>query len=474
MKNLKMKLKKVAAATLAAAMCLSCLSGCGSDKGADTSQTSGSETVSETAEAAPESESQAEAEENTNLGSYKICVYTLKATGSIVDAVDAFMGSISNELNITYEVRFAGDDAATLLDNVQTAIAEGFNGIISMTDKGNNAAILELCEESGVYFGGTWSNQGSSLNSSDAGYDILKSAYYVGSIADGRDDYEGEVLSYAKAIADEYNALGEDEKEGAIGITTNPSKWTPGHQIAAQNMYETLTTEYGIPDSAFATETISPRSEDETYAGTTLEAGTWQFPQVDVSSMSLPAAYFQSNSNLKLICSFASITYIEPALQNANLHGKVKIWTCGYESEDYLMNNFGTQGDQTYQGFRTAPIEDVAFPLVIMLDKLNGNSYADREAKISELVEAMDSEMSAKFQLKSYLIPYSSSIIITGDEAFEKFVNNYVYGNGDGQCSIVSADDLKNLMVTCNPDASYEELVAFFDESGRLDASIIK
>ncbi|MCD7715780.1 MAG: hypothetical protein LUI39_04925 [Lachnospiraceae bacterium] len=408
------------------------------------------------------------------VGDYKICVFTLKATGSIVEAVDAFLGNVNSDLGFTYDVRFAGDDAATLLENVEMAIAEGYNGIISMTDKGNNAAILELCEESGVYFGGTWSNQASSLNSSDAGYDILKSSYYVGSIADGNDTYASEVAEYAAQIAAAYEALDDSEKEGSIGITTNPSKWTPGHQIAAQNMYETLTEEYGIPESAFATATLETRAEDETYAGVTLEAGTWQFPQVDVSSMALPTAYFQSNSNLQLICSFASITYIEPALQTANLHGKVKVWTCGYESEDYLMDNFGTEGDQTYQGFRTAPIEDVAFPLVQILDKLNGYSYADKAETVSGLVESMEADdASAKYQLSSYMIPYSSSIIVTDDEQFANFKDSYVYGNADGTCSIVTSAQLQSLMVTYNEEATYEDLVAFFDETGALTADAL-
>lgn len=408
------------------------------------------------------------------VGDHKICVYTLKATGSIVESVDAFLGSVCDDLGFSYEVRFAGDDAATLLSNVEGAIAEGFDGIISMTDKGNNAAILELCEESDVYFGGTWSNQAASLNSSDAGYNILKSDHYVGSLADGNDAYNAEIAEYAAQIAEFYNALDAEAQEGSIGITTNPSKWTPGQQIAAQNMYETLITEYEIPESAFATATISQRAEEETYAGTKLEAGTWQFPQVDVSSFALPSAYFQSNSNLQLICSFASITYIEPALQTAGLHGKVKVWTCGYEAEDYLLNNFGEEGDQTYQGFRTAPIEDVAYPLVQILDKLNGNSYADKEAQLAEYIETMDSDMAAKFGIKSYMIPYSSSIIVTNNDQFNAFKDSYVYGNADGSCSIVTSADLQNLMVTYNPEATYADLVAYFSEDGALTVSALQ
>lgn len=466
----KVFLKKVMAVCTAAVLCMGIFAGCGNAGSTE----SGSQTAQNEAPA-PEQDAAAEEASETKSGeTFKICIFTLKATGSIAESVNAFMDSIDEELQIAYEVRFAGDDAATLLDNVQTAIAEGYQGIISMTDKGNNAAILELCEESGVYFGGTWSNQGSSLNSSEAGYDILLSQYYVGSLADGRDDYAAEVAQYAAKIAECYEALPEGKKEGSIGITTNPSKWTPGHQIAAQNMYETLTTEYGIPDSAFATASVEKRVQEETYAGTPLAAGTWQFPQVDVTSKSLPGTYFQSNANLSLICSFASITYIEPALQTAGLHGKVKVWTCGYEAEDYLMGNFGTAGDQTYQGFRTAPIESVAFPLVIMLDKLNGNSYADREEKVESLKTSIESgDPKAKFQLKGYMIPYSSSIIVTDDAQFEAFRNGYVYGNANGGDSIVKASDLKNLMVTYRSDAVYEELVNFFDYEGSLDVTAI-
>lgn len=452
--------KKILGITLTMVLCVGLLAGCGSSSSssddADADETASSDTETVTTE------------------THKIVVYTLKASGSIVESVEAFLDSICDELNFTYEVRFAGDDAATLLSNVEAAIAEGFEGIISMTDKGNNAAILELCEENGVYFGGTWSNQSSSLNSSDAGYDILMSEYYVGAIADGRDDYEYEIEEYAAAIAAKYEELDDDEKEGSIGITTNPSKWTPGQQIAAENLYQVLTTEYGIPESAFATETLEKRTEDETYSGTTLEAGTWSWCQVDTSSMALPTSYFQSNPNLKLIASFASITYIEPALQTADLHGEVYVWTCGYESEDYLLYNFGSDGDMTYQGFRTAPIEDVAYPLVQILDALNGYSYSDKDETVSELVAAIeDGDTSAKYTLKSYLIPYSSSIIIVNDEQFEAFSTGYVYGTADGADSIVTAEDLMNLMVTYNPDATYADLVAFFDETGSLTADAL-
>lgn len=70
-------------------------------------------------------------------------------------------------------------------------------------------------------------NLGTSLNSSDNGYDILKSDHFVGSITSCTDTYEEGTVAYCKQIAEEYEALPDDKKEGSIGITTNPAKWTP-------------------------------------------------------------------------------------------------------------------------------------------------------------------------------------------------------------------------------------------------------
>ncbi len=469
---MKKKFFKMVALLLSLVLCFS-LTACGGTTQTNPGTEQNASSVTSAATTADTTQ-KAENDKDASKAKFKICIFTLKATGSIVESVEAFLDSIDDDLAFSYEVRFAADDAATMLSNIESAIAEGFNGIISMTDKGNNAAILELCQESKVYFGGTWSNQASSLNSSDTGYDTLKHPYYVGSIADGYDDYKFETDAYAKQIADAYNALADGEKAGSIGITTNPSKWTPGQQIAAENMYKALTTQYSIPDSAFATATINKRTAEETYTGIKLAAGTWQFPQVDVSSRQLPNAYFQSNGKLKLICSYASITFIEPALQTAGLHGKVKVWTCGYEAEDYLVKNFGTEGDKTYQGFRTAPIEDVAFPLVQILDKLNGKSYADKEAKVKELVDGMKTNMGMKFALKDYMIPESSSIIVTNNTQFTAFISKYVYGNGKGESSMVKAEDLKKLMVTYNADATYQNLMTYFDGEGNLTVDAIK
>lgn len=467
--------KKLIAGILTAAMAVGTLMGCGSGSAPESGSGSASKSGTEGASAAKEDDGAAGGGSDVETKRHKIVVFTLKATGSIVDGEEAIFASIADDLNIDYEIRFAGDDASTFLSNVETAIAEGFDGIISMTDKGNTAAILELCEENDVYFAMNWANLGTSLNSSDNGYDILKSDHFVGSITSCTDTYEEGTIAYCEQIAADYEALPDDKKEGSIGITTNPAKWTPAQQIAAQNVYTTLTEEYGVPDSAFATNTLSKRAEDTVYAGVTLEAGTWQFCEVDISSFSLPQAYFQGNPNMSLIVSWASITYIEPALQTAGLHGSVHVWTCGFESEDYLVNNFGTEGDQTYQGDLTAPLETTLYSLALILDKLNGYTYPDYEENVSSLIADWEGgNEGAKYQLSGYLVPYSSSIVITSSEEMDRFVNNYVYGNASSDSCIVSADDLKSLMMTYNADATFENLKAFFNETGALTMDAIQ
>lgn len=178
---------------------------------------------------------------------------------------------------------------------------------------------------------------------------------------------------------------------------------------------------------------------------------------------------------MSLIVSRASITYIEPAFQTAGLHGSVHVWTCGFESEDYLVNNFGTEGDQTYQGDLTAPLETTLYSLALILDKLNGYTYPDYEENVSSLIADWEGgNEGAKYQLSSYLVPYSSCIVISSSEEMDRFVNNYVYGNASSDSCIVTADDLKSRMMTYNADATFEDLKAFFNETGTLTMDAIK
>lgn len=458
--------------SIAMAMVLTCtcvlMSGCGNSSSTDGNSSSTSENSSLTSEnSSSTSESSSSVNEKT-VKTSKICVFSHRASGYFADALNAYFEYLHEELNFEYVVRYCGDDAATYYNNVETAIAEGYQGIVSFTDKGNTNEVLALCEENKVYYGGAWNDQVTSRNTSEFGSNFLGNTYYVGNLTDGEADMQQPVAVFCAGVAEAYEALSDDEKEGSIGIGTMPVSWFPSQQIAAHNIYETLTIEYNIPVSAFATNgnQVSVRKEEVSYAGQTFEAGTIQWQSLDGTSRKLSSAYFEENPNLKLYVSTLAYAFIEPTLQTANLHGKVKVWCSGFDREEAFYGNFGDQGDSTYQGTRLAPIEGCIFPLVQMLDKINGYSYDDREEYMAQYYgQTIDG---TNTNLSKYVIPTSSSIIIASSEQMDAFLNESLIGTGDGSKSMLDVDEVKTLMKTYNSDATYEKLLSTVGKDGDM------
>lgn len=409
-------------------------------------------------------------------GENKIVIFTISASGSLNAAIDAFLGSLSNELGFTYEVRYKGDNASEYLTKVETAISEGFNGILTMKDEGNTNEIVALCEENGVYFGNTWNNQGASLNASSDGYAFLSSPNFVGGVTDCTDEMSVESAAYCRAVSEAYYALPDDQKEGSIGFVTMPPAWQPAQVPAVENMYRTLLAPeseggYGIPESAFAVKGLETRVEEGRFAGKPVSAGTIIWPSMDTTSKKLESKYFDENPNMKLLISTLAYTFINSGLDTAGKLDSVKVWCTGFDNSDALINNFGTKGNATYQGCRTAPIECIAMPLLQILDKLNGYSYADKDAAIKALGEISDAN---KFQLKNIQLKPSSTIVILSDEEMDAYLNHNVYGTGKGEDSLIDAEFCKQLMVTFNSSASYEQLVnAFSKDSTALDMQAV-
>lgn len=398
---------------------------------------------------------------------YKIIVFTLQASGQLNDAFAGFLAGVADELNFEYDVRYKGETASEYLGKVQTAISEGYNGVIAMKDEGNTNELVALCEENGVYFGNIWNNQGASLNASSGGYAFLNSPYFVGGLADCEDSMAPEAAAYTVALAEAYYDLPEEEKVGVIGFTTMPPMWQPNQVSAVENMYQLLKAStdeggYGVPESAFAVEGLETREEQAFIGGKPVAAGTYIWPSLDVTSMKLASRYFDQNPNMQLLISTLAYTFINPALDSSNKLTGMKVWVTGFDNEPALVDNFGTLGNQTYQGCRTAPIESLAMPLVQILDKLEGNAYPDKEEAMKAYAEITDEN---KFALKDYQINPSPTIIIINDEALDAYLNHNVYGTTQGEDSLLDAEMMKQMMVTYNSQASYRELVEIF--SGR-------
>lgn len=401
---------------------------------------------------------------------YKICVFTLKTTGQLNDAFNAFLGSLSDELGFEYSVRYKGVDASEYLGKVQTAISEGFDGIITMKDEGNTNEIVAMCEENGVYFGNIWNDQGASLNASSGGYAFLNNPYFVGGLIDCEEDMATEGAAYCEEVAKAYAALPEDKKAGSIGFVTMPPAWQPAQVPAVEKMYRKLIASkedggYALPESAFALNGVEKRTQKEFFGGLQMEAGTHIWPSLDVTSRKMESKYFDTNPNLKLLISTLAYTFIDPALDSANKLTTMQVWTTGFDTEPALINNFGTSGNQTYQGCRTAPAEALAMPLAQILDKLAGHSYPDKEAAMAEFSEITDAN---KFRLKGLQLKPSSTIVILSDEEMDAYLNHNVYGTANGTDAMIDAEALKKLMVAYNSEATFESLVEAFSNKSTL------
>jgi hypothetical protein len=199
--------------------------------------------------------------------------------------------------------------------------------------------------------------------------------------------------------------------------------------------------------------------------GTPVPAGSYIWPSMDITSKKLESKYFDQNPNLQLLISTLAYSFINPALDSANKLASMNVWVTGFDNEPALINNFGTKGNMTYQGSRTAPIESLAMPLVQILDNLAGNAYPDKEAAMAEFKTITNAN---KFRLRNLQLHASPTMVIIDDAGMDAYLNHNVYGTAKGSDSLIDAATLKNLMVTYNSKATYADLVKTFTTNSSI------
>ena len=109
------------------------------------------------------------------------------------------------------------------------------------------------------------------------------------------------------------------------------------------------------------------------------------------------------------------------------------------------------------------------------VDALQMNVFHLMQKPGSSAIKALGEISDAnKFQLKNIQLKPSSTIVILSDEEMDAYLNHNVYGTGKGEDSLIDAEFCKQLMVTFNSSASYEQLVnAFSKDSTALDMQAV-
>lgn len=403
---MKKVLKRVSAMLLAGVMTVS-MAACGGN--ADTAGNDAGNSAAGTENAGAAESTSAEGKECT------IGVAFYQDSGLAVDATKAYLESLSDTLNVEfkYTVMPQGDEAMCLT-KVQELIASDVDGIICTLDMGTTA-IIEECETAGVYLGGYLCDYDTSYTTA---YDqVFKSEYFVGTATDGQnpDDVTIGTTMFESLI--EYNERNADAPITHVSMAIFPVWAFPAQRVGA-DQFVAAVEEYN--KTAETPITVDPLNE---------ETDILEFSPMDTT-------YFSKHEGTEAIISFAAGTaFVYPTMVQAGVDKDIKLFTTGFDGGEEA--NFGSTGNGTYQmNMITAP-ESVTYPLVLLLNKINGASYADQPAEAERVS--------------------SSQYLLNSDEDMAKFQTSCYY-TGDAANAMFTPEEVLNMTAYANPDATYADL----------------
>ncbi len=352
------------------------------------------------------------AEETHKIG---IGIYT--DTGRSVEALKSYVAGIEDDVNAEFVyVTLSTYDEATNKTKVQELISAGCEGIIMTADMGTTA-ILEECEKAGVYVGGFLCDYNNSYYT--AYDDVFKSENFVGTVADGLIDQS----AWGEQIANEIIENGYKN----VGVLVFPAYAYPNQGLVDAKFRETIEAHnatVGADEKINLVDTI------------------------ELNFSPLEATYLQDNPEIDAIFSVAAgASNVYPVLVAAG-RTDIKLYTSGFEgTDDY--ENFGSNGNQCYQGVLFSTPEAIVYPLVQLIDKLNGKSFADAPSE-SERVN-------------------SSSISVTNDEDMQLVKEKSIYYTTDYANALISGEEVRNLCASFNENATYAGLVEAVNSLGLED-----
>ena len=276
-----------------------------------------------------------------------------------------------------------------------------------MTADMGTASILQECEKAGVYLGGFLCDYNMSFNTS---YDkVFKSKNFVGTVSDGWIDQS----EWGKMIAKDIIEKGYKN----VGVLTFPEYAFP-NQKKVDTTFRSAIDDYN-------------KTVDESKKVTLVDTKVLEFKPLD-------STYLSSNPKLDAIYSIcAAAGNVYPTLVAAG-KTNIKLYTTGFEGTDDAAN-FGTSGNKSYQGIMFSSPEAIVYPLVQLIDKLNGKSFSDAP-KESQRID-------------------SAEIIVSNDKQMETIKSKSIYYSGNFSNSLLTGKDVRNLCASYNKDATYTKLL---------------
>ncbi len=342
------------------------------------------------------------------LSGIKIGILGYQQSGEPVDAINSFMSSLREATGIDFiYVCGSSYDEQTNLTHVQNMLSSGCNGIILCMDTAMEA-IIEECEMAEAYVGGFLCDMEKSM-------EMLQShANFVGTVCDG---------PYDNAIYGEHMAeLVIKDGFKNVGLLSSPFRYYP-HKKEAVDAFQKRIEEY----NATTEDKITVADMEE------------------LSFSALDATYFSNHPDIDCIVSFAAGTFVYPTMISEG-RTDLRMYAVGFESEEAFLDNMrkGVCGLQTYGN-----TEAVIYPLVMLINAIQGNRYADQPA-VAERQSA-------------------SVVLVSTDEEIDAVMTKSFYLNPVFENSFLSIDQIKSLILSYNADATYAELVAPLTKMGIED-----
>ena len=152
----------------------------------------------------------------------------------------------------------------------------------------------------------------------------------------------------------------------------------------------------------------------------------------------LDSTYFSKHPGIEAIVAFNAGSFVYPTMVSAGVADTMKLFAAGYNDGDDAV--FGSKG--AYQQEMICATESITYPLVLLLNKINGAEYPDQPAE----AERRD----------------CSTLIINSDEDMDKFQHS-LYLNFDPNDAFISPEEVLNLTAYANPDATYAGLCEILD-----------
>ena len=350
--------------------------------------------------------------------SLKIGVALYQDSGAAVTAVKAYLAGLEDTLNVkfAYTVLSTNDEALNVT-KIQELIAAGCDGIICTMDQGTQA-ILQECSDAGVYLAGYLSDYDTSFRNDYDG--VFKNEFFLGTVGDGPcGDHTTRGVDFFNSVL-EYNERTPDAPIRHVACTVFP-KFAFPYSCVNVEQFTAEVEKYNAenPDKAIE---VDPFNE---------ETDVLMFRPVD-------STYFNKHPGIDAIVAFNAGSFVYPSMVSAGVADTMKLFAAGYNDGDDAV--FGSNG--AYQQEMVCAVESITYPLVLLLNKLNGAEYPDQPAE----AERRD----------------CSTLIINSDEDLAKF-KSCIYLSFNMEDAFLTADEVLNLTAYANPDATYAGLCEILD-----------